>query len=99
MSSWADESEEHLEPAPAEYGGSGVRPRLQLQPRSKVTPQDSGSTGGGGSSIFGAAKPREAGELLITCLFFTGLLTYNFLSRCMQYSHPKVLIQLSLTSV
>lgn len=59
---WADESEEHLEPAPAEYSGSGAaRPRLQLKPRSKAAPQDSGAAGGGGSSsIFGSAKPREA---------------------------------------
>ena len=62
--SWADESEEHLEPAPTEYGGSGVRPRLQLKPRSKAAPQDSGAGGGGSSSIFGAAKPREAGKFL-----------------------------------
>jgi hypothetical protein len=61
MNRWADESEEHLEPPPAENGGSGVRPRLQLKPRSsKAAPQDSGSSGGGSSSIFGAAKPREA---------------------------------------
>ena len=57
---WADESEEHLEPAPAEYSGSGGRPRLQLKPRSKAAPQDSGAAGGGSSSIFGSAKPREA---------------------------------------
>lgn len=60
MNRWADESEEHLEPAPAEYSGSGGRPRLQLKPRSKAAPQDSGAAGGGSSSIFGAAKPREA---------------------------------------
>lgn len=57
---WADESEERLEPAPAEYSGSGGRPRLQLKPRSKAAPQDSGAPGGGSSSIFGSAKPREA---------------------------------------
>ncbi len=61
---WADESEDRLEPAPAEYTGSGgVRPRLQLKPRSKAAPQDSSgaaAAGGGSSSIFGAAKPREA---------------------------------------
>lgn len=59
---WADDSEEQLEPAPAEYTGSssGARPRLQLKPRSKAAPQDSGAAGGGSSSIFGAAKPREA---------------------------------------
>ncbi len=58
---WADESEEQLEPAPAEYTGSsgGSRPRLQLKPRSKAAPQDSGASGGS-SSIFGSAKPREA---------------------------------------
>lgn len=66
MSSWADASEEKEEPAPleqapAEYtGGSGVRPRLQLKPRSAKAAQDHG--GGGSSSIFGAAKPREQGE-------------------------------------
>lgn len=58
---WADDSEEQLEPAPAEYTGSAVpagRPRLQLKPRSKAAaPQ---AAGGGSSSIFGAAKPREA---------------------------------------
>ena len=61
MSSWADESEDPpLEQAPDEYtGGSGVRPRLHLKPRSKAAPQDSGSAGK--SSIFGAAKPREEG--------------------------------------
>lgn len=58
---WADESEEQLEPAPAEYtGSSGGRPRLQLKPRSKAAPQDGGASGGGSSSIFGSAKPREA---------------------------------------
>lgn len=64
MTSWADAEEDPvapLEQAPSEYtGGSGVRPRLQLKPRSATA---SGDHGGGGSSgksnPFGAAKPRE----------------------------------------
>ena len=65
MSSWADQSEDnepHLEQAPAEYtGGGGVRPRLNLKPRS-AKPAPAAGSGGGSSSIFGAAKPREEGE-------------------------------------
>lgn len=62
---WADESEDPapLEQAPAEYtGGGGVRPRLNLKPRSATAATDAARSGGGGSSKsnpFGAAKPRE----------------------------------------
>ncbi|KAL3816073.1 hypothetical protein ACHAXA_009711 [Cyclostephanos tholiformis] len=72
MNSWADESEDHhhgnerpLEQAPSEYtGGGGVRPRLQLKPRSanpgSSDPSSSSSSSGGSkSNPFGAAKPRE----------------------------------------
>mmetsp|Transcript_21099 Transcript_21099/g.38162 ORF Transcript_21099/g.38162 Transcript_21099/m.38162 type:complete len:302 (-) Transcript_21099:159-1064(-) len=64
MSSWADASEDTvpLEQAPAEYtGGSGVRPRLHLKPRSATAGQDHHASGGGSSKSnpFGAAKPRE----------------------------------------
>merc|ERR1719221_2446798 len=59
-SSWAEDAP--LEKAPSEYtGGSGVRPRLNLKPRSANAGKDNG--GGGGvsskSNPFGAAKPRE----------------------------------------
>eukprot|EP00585_Thalassiosira_rotula_P014162 CAMPEP_0196164774 /NCGR_PEP_ID=MMETSP0911-20130528/886_1 /TAXON_ID=49265 /ORGANISM="Thalassiosira rotula, Strain GSO102" /LENGTH=159 /DNA_ID=CAMNT_0041430081 /DNA_START=23 /DNA_END=498 /DNA_ORIENTATION=- len=63
MSSWADASDDPpLEQAPAEYtGGGGVRPRLQLKPRSATAGKSSGASGGGSSKSnpFGAAKPRE----------------------------------------
>ena len=63
MTSWADASDDPaLEQAPAEFtGGAGVRPRLQLKPRSKAAAAQD-SPAGGSSSIFGAAKPREAGK-------------------------------------
>ena len=65
MTSWADESEDPvLEQAPAEYtGGGGVRPRLNLKPRSATAAQDQAVSGGGSSKSnpFGAAKPREQG--------------------------------------
>jgi len=71
MSSWADESEDPypaLKQAPDEYtGGGGVRPRLQLKPRSAAAaqaqdahpPAASSSSGSSKSNPFGAAKPRE----------------------------------------
>ena len=66
MSSWADASEDTvpLEQAPAEYtGGSGVRPRLHLKPRSATAGQAHASGGSSSkSNPFGAAKPREEGE-------------------------------------
>ena len=68
MTSWADESEDPvapLEQAPAEYtGGGGVRPRLNLKPRSATAGQGASSAGGSSSKSnpFGAAKPREQGE-------------------------------------
>ena len=67
MTSWADASEDPaLEQAPAEFtGGAGGRPRLQLKPRSKGAAAAQNSPAGGSSSIFGAAKPREAGKKLI----------------------------------
>eukprot|EP00970_Alexandrium_tamarense_P007805 scaffold1495_cov186-Alexandrium_tamarense.AAC.13 len=61
MSSWADASEDDLQPAPSSY--TGERPRLQLKPRSAAAQDATSSSGGGGSSSksnpFGAAKPRE----------------------------------------
>lgn len=64
MSSWADASDDPVEPleqAPAEYtGGGGVRPRLRLQKRSATASHDhSGGGHGAKSNPFGAAKPRE----------------------------------------
>eukprot|EP00580_Thalassiosira_gravida_P007770 CAMPEP_0201627478 /NCGR_PEP_ID=MMETSP0493-20130528/2646_1 /ASSEMBLY_ACC=CAM_ASM_000838 /TAXON_ID=420259 /ORGANISM="Thalassiosira gravida, Strain GMp14c1" /LENGTH=161 /DNA_ID=CAMNT_0048097931 /DNA_START=203 /DNA_END=684 /DNA_ORIENTATION=+ len=62
MSSWADASDDPpLEQAPAEYtGGGGVRPRLQLKPRSATAGKSTASGGGHSkSNPFGAAKPRE----------------------------------------
>ena len=74
MSSWADESEDQysnerpLEQAPAEYtGGGGVRPRLQLKPRSTnagSASYPSSSTSTSKSNPFGAAKPREEGATI-----------------------------------
>lgn len=78
MSSWADESEDQysnerpLEQAPAEYtgggAGGGVRPRLQLKPRStnagSASYPSSSSTSTSKSNPFGAAKPREEGATI-----------------------------------
>lgn len=55
MSTWADESEGHLQPAPSSY--TGERPKLNLKPRSQAAPTQTNKTSN--SSIFGAAKPRE----------------------------------------
>lgn len=65
MSSWADQSEDTapLEQAPAEYtGGGGVRPRLNLKPRSAKGANDHLAHASGKSNPFGAAKPREEGK-------------------------------------
>eukprot|EP00956_Cyclotella_meneghiniana_P016289 scaffold25630_cov78-Cyclotella_meneghiniana.AAC.15 len=54
MSTWADESEEHFQPAPSSH--TGERPKLNLKPRSQAAPTQTKTSN---SSIFGAAKPRE----------------------------------------
>lgn len=93
MSSWADESEDvepRLEQAPPEYtGGGGVRPRLQLKPRSTTgvaaaEAQDPHRSSK--SNPFGAAKPREQGELLAyfnsQLMLRAPLLAIWFFDRC-----------------
>ena len=78
MTSWADASDDPaLEQAPAEFtGGAGVRPRLQLKPRSKAAAAQD-SPAGGSSSIFGAAKPREAGKKLYIIFYSLNVIEYK----------------------
>lgn len=69
--SWADESEMGDDDGVGGIGGREVqqpqqRPRLQLKPRSQnpASEHTSTSTTTSKSNPFGAAKPREEGELI-----------------------------------